>query len=134
MLVPVMTILFLSGVAFAYFVMLPNALPFLLGFLGVKTTPRLSSYVDFVTDLMFWLGIGFELPILIFALAKFNIVSAKTLLKRWREAVIIIAIVAAVITPTVDPVNMGLLTLPLIGLYFISVFFAFLANRSPIIQ
>jgi sec-independent protein translocase protein TatC len=128
-LVPVMTLLFLAGVSFAYFVMLPNALPFLLGFLGVKTTPRLSSYVNFVTSLVFWLGIGFESPIVIFFLAKFNIVSAKTLLKQWRVAIIVIAILAAVITPTVDPVNMGLLMLPLIALYFISVLFAFIANK-----
>jgi sec-independent protein translocase protein TatC len=126
--IPVATILFLSGVAFAYFVMLPTAVPFLINFLGVPTTPRLLSYIKFATSLIFWLGIGFELPIVVFALAKFKIVTPKTLLKQWRIAVVIIAVIAAAITPTVDPVNMAILMVPLFVLYLLSVLFAFIAR------
>jgi sec-independent protein translocase protein TatC len=128
--IPVTTVFFLGGVLFAFFVMLPAALPFLMKFLGVTTVPRLSSYISFVTNLLFWIGISFETPLFLFILAKFNIVTAKTLLKGWRYAIVIIAILAAVITPTVDPVNMGLLMLPLIALYFISILFAFLARSK----
>ncbi len=128
--IPFTTIFFLAGVAFAFFVMLPTALPFLMKFLGVTTVPRLSSYISFVTSLLFWIGVSFETPLFIFILAKFNIVTAGMLLKGWRYAIVIIAVMAAMITPTVDPVNMGLLMLPLIILYFISILFAFLARKT----
>lgn len=127
--IPIATFLFLSGAAFAYFVMLPVAIPYLINFLGVPTTPRLLSYIKFTTSLIFWLGIGFELPIVVFALAKFHLVTPQTLLKQWRIAIVIISIVAAAITPTIDPVNMAILMLPLFLLYLISVLFAFIAIR-----
>ncbi len=125
---PLATLLFLSGVAFAYFVMLPTAVPFLISFLGVPTTPRLASYIKFATSLLFWLGIGFELPIFVFALAKFKLVTPQVMLKQWRIAIVVIAVISAAITPTVDPVNMGILMLPLFTLYLLSVLFAFLAK------
>lgn len=128
--IPIATALFILGVAFAYFVMLPAALPFLLGFLPVTATPRVSTYIDFVTNLMFWLGVSFETPLAVFALAKFNLVTPKMLLKQWRFAIVIIAVLAAVITPTVDPVNMSLLMLPLFAIYMLSILFAALARPS----
>ncbi len=129
--IPAATVLFLSGVAFAFFVMLPVALPFLVEFLGVQTTPRLSNYVSFVTSLMFWIGISFETPLLMFILAKLNIVTAAGLIKQWRIAVVVIAVIAAVVTPTADPVNMGLLMLPLSALYVLSIFLAKIARKEP---
>lgn len=126
--IPLATILFLAGVGFAYFVMLPAAIPFLVSFLGVITTPRLSNYIDFVTNLMFWIGVSFETPLLVFALARFNIITAQVLLKQWRFAIVIIAIIAAMITPTVDPVNMMLLMAPLFAIYMLSVLFAMAAR------
>lgn len=126
--IPIATLLFLSGVAFSYFVMLPTAVPFLIEFLGVPTTPRLLSYIKFSTSLIFWLGIGFELPILVFALAKFKLVTPKMLLQQWRIAIVIIAVLAAAITPTVDPVNMAILMVPLFLLYLLSILFAVFAK------
>ena len=128
-IIPVATFLFLSGAAFAYYVMLPVAIPYLINFLGVPTTPRLLSYIKFTTSLIFWLGVGFELPIVVFALAKFKLVTPQTLLKQWRIAIVIIAVLAAAITPTVDPINMAILMGPLFILYLISVLFAFIAIR-----
>lgn len=130
LVVVIASLLFLSGVAFAYFVMLPVSVPFLTTFLEVTTTLRLGNYLNFVTGMMFWLGIGFETPIIVYFLARLNIVSAGALLKGWRVAVVVIAVAAAMITPTVDPVNMTLLMAPLILLYFISVLFARVAQRS----
>jgi Twin arginine targeting (Tat) protein translocase TatC len=128
--IPFATIFFLGGVAFSFFVMLPAALPFLTNFLGVTTNPRLSSYISFITNLLFWVGVCFELPLFIYVLARFGLVTPGGLLKYWRQAVVIIAILAAVITPTVDPVNMSLMMAPLIVLYFISILFAWLARRG----
>jgi sec-independent protein translocase protein TatC len=122
------TLLFLAGAAFAYFVMLPASVTFLINFLSVETKPRLSSYINFITSLIFWLGVGFQFPIIIFALVKLNILSAKTLAGGWRYSLVIIAILAAMITPTVDPVNMALLMAPLFVLYLLSVLFAFIAT------
>jgi len=124
------TILFLAGAAFSYFVMLPASLTFLLQFLGVETKPRLSSYINFITSLIFWMGVGFQFPILVFSLAKLRIVSVKSLAKGWRYAIVLIAILAAVITPTVDPVNMAILMAPLFFLYLLSIGFAFFATRG----
>lgn len=129
--IPLSTGLFLLGVGFAYFVMLPAALPFLLGFLPVNALPRVSTYIDFVTNLMFWIGVSFETPLVVFMLAKFGVVTPAMLLKQWRFAVVIIAILAAVITPTVDPVNMSLLMLPLFAIYLLSILFAMLARPTP---
>ncbi len=124
------TVLFLTGAAFAYFVMLPASLTFLLQFLGIETKPRLSSYINFITNLIFWMGVAFQFPILVFSLAKLRIVSVKTLVKGWRYAIVAIAFLAAMITPTVDPVNMALLMAPLFLLYLLSILFAFFATRS----
>jgi sec-independent protein translocase protein TatC len=77
---------------------------------------------------MFWVGISFETPIVILMLAKFKIVNARMLIKGWRIAIVISAFMAALITPTTDPVNMGLLMAPLLGLYLLSVLLAFLVR------
>ena len=119
--IPAFFFMFVVGVVFSYWVMLPAALPFLTQFLGVTTTPRLSNYVSFVTNLMFWIGLIFETPLVMFLLTKLHIVTPKLILKGWRVAVIASAVLAAMITPTVDPVNMGLLMAPMLGLYLLSV-------------
>jgi sec-independent protein translocase protein TatC len=132
MAVPTASLLFLSGVLFSYFVMLPSAVPFLITFIpGLNANIRLSNYVDFVTNLMFWIGIAFETPLLVFVLAKFRIVNAPMLAKQWRIAVVIIAVIAAAVTPTVDPVNMSLLMVPLFLLYCLSILLASIANPTP---
>ncbi len=127
--IPFATFLFVVGVLFAYYVMLPAALPFLISFVGIRTTPRLANYFGFVTNLMFWIGISFETPLLVFILAKLKLVTAKMLASQWRIAVVIIAVIAAVVTPTPDPVNMGLLMLPLFVLYLLSIGMAAIASR-----
>jgi len=126
--VPMASLLFLGGVLFTYAVMLPTAVPFLVDFLGIQATIRISNYINFVTNMMFWIGLTFEMPLLVFILAKLKIVTAGMLFRQWRLALVIIAIIAAIATPTVDPVSMGLLMLPLIGLYLLSILLALLAK------
>ncbi len=122
--------LFLLGAAFAFFIMLPTALPFLLNFMGIHTVPRPSNYITFVTSLIFWIGIAFQFPLIIYALAAVGLVNARTLLRGWRFAVVGIAIVAAAVTPTVDPINMSLVMVPMIVLYFLSIGLAAIAQRG----
>lgn len=128
--IPIVVLFFLGGMAFAYFVMLPTALPFLLNFMGINTVPRPSSYIRFATGLMFWIGIAFEFPLVIFLLAKLGWVKAEMLAQQWRLAIVIIAVIAALITPTIDPVNMSLVMGPLIILYFLSILLAKIAQRG----
>lgn len=128
-LVPGGTFLFLIGVGFAWGLMLPSAIGFLANFQSdiFHTDWRADAYIPFVTSLLFWIGVSFETPLIIFFLAKIHIVTWRQLLKGWRFAIVIIAVVAAVITPTVDPFNMLLVMAPLIVLYFLSVILARLA-------
>jgi sec-independent protein translocase protein TatC len=128
--IPISTIFFLGGMAFAYFVMLPTALPFLLNFMGLQTVPRPSSYLSFVTSVVFWIGIAFEFPLVIYVLALLGFVNSSMLIKQWRLAIVIIAIAAAMITPTIDPVNMALVMGPMIVLFFLSILLAALAGRG----
>ena len=129
--IPIALLFFLGGMAFAYFIMLPVALPFLLNFAGIHTIPRPTSYMSFVTSIMFWIGLAFEFPLVIYILAALHFVNARTLAKQWRLAVVIIAVAAAAITPTVDPVNMSIVMGPMILLYFLSIGLAYLANPGP---
>jgi len=130
MAIPSATIFFAAGVAFTYFIMLPAALPFLINFMGITTSPRPNTYFSFVGSLMFWVGVIFEMPLLMYVLARLKVVSAKSLVKQWRIALVVSAVVAALITPTSDPVNMGLMMLPLFALYLISILFAIIARRD----
>jgi sec-independent protein translocase protein TatC len=107
--------------------MVPVAIPFLINFLGIPTHPRPLNYISFVTSLLFWVGISFEMPLVVFFLAKLKWVTAGQLVRGWRYAFMGIALVAAVVTPTVDPINMGLIMLPLVVLYLISIILARIA-------
>ncbi len=128
--IPFSFLLFAAGIAFTYFVVLPTALPFLLNFLGVTTVPRPSNYVRFVTSLMFWIGLAFQFPLVIYVLAGLGYVDARTLARSWRIAIVGIAVLAAAATPTVDPVNMAIVMAPMIVLYFVSIVLAALAGAG----
>jgi sec-independent protein translocase protein TatC len=128
---PLVALFFLAGMAFADLVMLPPALRILLHFVpGMQTQVRPSSYIGFVTTLLFWIGAAFQFPFLIYVLASIGLVRARGLANQWRLAVVIIAVISAAITPTVDPVNMSLVMGPMIVLYFFSISLAYLAQRG----
>ena len=128
--IPAAFVLFLAGLAFAYFIMLPAALPFLLNFMGISTRVRPMNYVRFVTGLMFWIGVSFQFPLIIYALAGIGLVKARSLMNGWRLAIVGIAVLAAAVTPTVDPVNMALVMAPMVVLYFLSIGLAAFAGRQ----
>jgi len=124
--------LFLLGVLFAFFVMLPAAVGFLTGIFpsvfNVALTP--DDYIPFVAGMMFWMGVAFEMPLIIFVLAKANVINANLLKRHWRWAVVIVAVLAALITPTPDPLNMTIVMVPLLLLYGLSIILAYLARRN----
>jgi len=130
--VPLASLLFCAGAVFAYFVMLPAAIPFLVQFPGPDVLPKWKDYVNFVTNLIFWVGLSFETPLLMFVLAKLGIIDAKGLAKQWRVAAIVIAVIAAVATPTPDPINMALLMAPLFLLYLLGILLAALARQKKV--
>jgi sec-independent protein translocase protein TatC len=77
---------------------------------------------------MFWIGVSFELPLLAYVLASMGLLPARLLRQNWRIALVVLSVVAAAITPTVDPINMLIVLIPLLLLYFLSVGTATLAE------
>ncbi|MEA3336451.1 MAG: twin-arginine translocase subunit TatC [Chloroflexota bacterium] len=130
---PFVALSFLAGAAFAYFIMLPVAIPFLVDFSGIPTVPRTKDYVSFVTRVVFWIGVAFETPLVIALLARIGIVTPEMLIRNWRIAFVIVAVLAALITPTIDPVNMAIVMGPLLGLYGISIILAKIMYRPRVI-
>jgi sec-independent protein translocase protein TatC len=127
---PLILIFFAAGMLFTYYVLLPPAVAFLLNFMGIPTIVRPASYITFATGLMFWVGLAFELPLVSYVLAAMGLLPARWLSANWRVATVALAVVAAAITPTVDPINMMLVWIPLVALYFLSVGTASLAQRQ----
>ena len=122
--IPIATILFLIGILFAWYVLIPPALNFLNTFLATETTSiewTADSYFDFVTGFLFWLGVAFQLPLIFYFLGRFGFVGPTMLKEGWRFAIVGIAILAAIITPSIDPVTMLLTMAPLTVLYLVSI-------------
>jgi sec-independent protein translocase protein TatC len=128
-ILPGATISFVAGAAFAYFVMVPTTVLFLKGFLSDVSQPywSIDRYISFTTSYLFWLGLSFETPLLIFFLAKLGIITPVALSRYRKYAILVIAVIAAIITPTPDPLNMVLVMGPLIVLYEIGILLARLA-------
>ena len=127
--VPGATISFAVGVAFAGLVMLPFSIRYLQGFMSDVFTYsfEINRYISFVTSVLLWVGLSFETPLIIFFLAKMGVVSVQLLTRSRKYAILIVAILAAVITPTPDPFNMLIVMAPLILLYELGVLLARLA-------
>lgn len=117
--IPFITLLFAGGLVFAYFLVLPAALRFLLGFgeVRVESKPRFSDYISFVTNLLLWVGVSFEMPIVVYTLIKTRIVSASKLASWRKYAFLLILVAAAIITPTPDPGNMMIIAMPMYILF-----------------
>jgi len=132
--IPLSALLFVTGMGFAYYIMMPAALPFLLNFMGIQAQLRPASYFNFITGVMFWIGVSFEFPLVIYALTAMGFVKPKVLAEQWRLAIILIAVLAAAITPTVDPINMVLVMAPMTLLYFVSIGLSRIAYRDRMNQ
>ena len=125
------SVAFVIGAAFAYYVLVPPALKYLLG-LGenFRILLRASDYFDFITIVMLAMGIIFQMPAITYVLAKIGIVSAGFMVKSWKVAIVVILIVAAVVSPTGDIPNMLLFAAPMMFLYIISIFVAWIFGEK----
>jgi sec-independent protein translocase protein TatC len=124
-------LLFLAGISFGYFIMLPYMLDFLTSFQGpFRPLISINEYFDFILIVLLGLGVIFEMPVLIFFLALFGIVTPKFLWKNLRYAILIIAVVAAIITPTPDATTMLIFMAPMVALYFLGIGVAALVVRN----
>jgi sec-independent protein translocase protein TatC len=130
-------VLFLLGAAFVFYVMLPSAINFFLGYetaggpgtLGIQLQPKVSEYLDFITALIFAFGLTFQMPVLLSLLGRVGILSSKQLRSGRRFAYVGIVIVAAIVTPP-DAFSMLSLIVPLLALYEISIGCVFLFERQ----
>jgi sec-independent protein translocase protein TatC len=129
------TVAFLAGCAFAYYVELPPALNFLLVSTDeVQPLIRIKSYIDFVTRLILVTGLVFELPLLVMGLAKIGVVNSRQLMRLWRYALVGAFVLAAIVTPSIDPITQALVAGPMIVLYFLGVVLARMVEGNPLIR
>ncbi len=129
-MLPGVTIFFAGGIAFAAYVMLPAAITFMQGFLSeiVNNQWTLQSYVSFTTRVMFWMGVVFQTPLLMYLFARMGIVTSQQYAKARKYAIVIAAVVAALVTPTPDPINMVIVMVPIYFLFEIGVLLSKLAR------
>jgi sec-independent protein translocase protein TatC len=129
--VPSATLLFLVGIIFTWYVLMPAAVYFLSNFMPdvFFAEWRAREYIRFTTSFLFWIGVSFEMPLIVYFLARVGIVSPALLREQWRFAVVGIAFLAAMVTPSVDPVTMMLTMVPLLILYVFSIFLAHVGQR-----
>jgi sec-independent protein translocase protein TatC len=120
---PWIALMFIGGVVFAYFIMIPSITGFLLDWGADLVTPQpmFSDYINIVTRMLLVAGLVFELPVLTTFLSRFGIIKPQWLSSKWRGAVILAFVLAAIITPTPDPINQSIVAAALIFLYGLSV-------------
>ncbi|MCC6629712.1 MAG: twin-arginine translocase subunit TatC, partial [Chloroflexi bacterium] len=131
---PFIALLFVAGSAFAVFLVLPAMLGFLRGFMEMvfRNDFRAAATVSMALTMMLWMGLVFQMPLVMLILARLRIVHWRRLLSWWRYAVLLIMVAAAIITPTPDPVNMLIVAVPMIVLYALGVLLARLfGNGQP---
>jgi sec-independent protein translocase protein TatC len=130
---PAVSGFFIAGVLFCYFIVLPSALNFLLNF-GSSTivvNPTISEFISFVTTFLLAVGVAFETPVIVFLLSKLGIATPKRLSRFRRWFYVLAFIIAAIITPTPDPVNQTIVAIPIIVLYELGILFARIGARKP---
>jgi sec-independent protein translocase protein TatC len=131
---PFVSIFFVAGLAFGWFITVPTAIRFLVGFSGselIESQPALADFISTITTLLLINGIVFELPVIIYVLAFMGVVTSAQLAKYRRFAVLGVVVVAAIITPTGDPINLALLAIPMYMLYELGIIMArFVPKRT----
>lgn len=126
------SLFFLGGAAFGHYLLFPLTFRFLIEFGGtdMQFLPKVDEYYSFYSWFLLGLGLVFQLPVVIFVLARIGLVTPRFLLRHFKYAVLVAFIAAAVITPTPDMVTQTLLALPMLGLYLLGVVVAFFFGRQ----
>ena len=131
LILPWIALMFIGGVLFAYFILIPRVTTFLLSFGSEIATPqiKIGNYINVVTRMLLAVGLVFEMPVVTTFLARIGVLKPNWLAQKRREAIIVAFILAAIITPTIDPINQCLVALPLVLLYEISIWLAKIAQK-----
>ena len=133
-ILPWIALMFAAGVSFGYFLMIPRITEFLITFGSGIATPqiKIGNYISVVTRLLLVVGLVFEIPVLTTFLARIGIITPKWLVSKRKIAIILAFVLAAIITPTIDPINQTIVAAPLVVLYEISIWLARLVyKREP---
>jgi sec-independent protein translocase protein TatC len=128
---PFVILLFVGGMAFCYFLLLPNAINFLFTF-GTEifdAAPRASEYISFVTTFILGVGLVFEMPVVIFALTSVGLVKRSWLAGRRRYVFLLAFVLGAIITPTPDPFNQTLVAVPMYLLFELGLLLSYIRER-----
>lgn len=122
---------FILGISFAYFIILPRGLTFLLSFCDSELKPFISAskYISFVSYIILGCGLIFQMPLISFILTKLKIINFQFLRKKYKYAIVVLFIIAAIITPTTDIFNMLIMAIPMILLYEVSIWVSKIAQR-----
>ncbi len=132
LVLPWVALMFAAGVTFGYFILIPPATKFLITFGSDIATPqiKIGNYISIVSRLLLAIGLVFEMPVVTTFLARLGIITPKWLSDKRRLAIIFAFILAAIITPTFDPINQCLVAAPIIVLYEMSIWLAKLVQRK----
>ncbi|MQY82026.1 MAG: twin-arginine translocase subunit TatC [Dehalococcoidia bacterium] len=135
-ILPWIALMFMGGVVFSYFVLIPPATRFLISFGSGIASPeiRVGNYISVVARLLLAIGIVFEMPVITTFLARLGVLKPKWLSDHRKTAIIFAFILAAIITPTFDPINQSLVAIPLIILYEMSIWLARLVYKKPPVE
>ena len=131
-LVPAAILAFIAGAVFGHQVLFPPAVRFLLSFgSGIATPlPSIGAYTNLMLTLLLWMGLVFETPIVAFFLSRIGVVTGDWLAKQRKYAVIVAFILGAIITPTFDPINQTIVSVPIIVMYELGIWLAKLGGRG----
>ena len=129
---PFILLLFIGGMLFCYFLLLPNAIKFLINFASdvFVNQLRASEYLSFVTTFILGMGLVFEMPVIIYTLVRLGVVQRSWLAKQRRYVFLLVFVVGAIITPTPDPFNQTLVSIPMYLLFELGLFLSRFAARS----
>tara|TARA_Y100000031_G_scaffold125545_1_gene142049 strand:- start:17 stop:763 length:747 start_codon:yes stop_codon:yes gene_type:complete len=132
LILPWIALMFAAGVVFGYFILVPPATKFLITFGSDVATPqiKIGNYISIVSRLLLAIGFAFEMPVITTFLSRLGIITAKWLSDKRKPAIILAFVLAAIITPTFDPLNQTLVAAPLIVLYEMSIGLAKLVQRK----
>jgi sec-independent protein translocase protein TatC len=132
LILPWIALMFLGGVAFSYFIVVPRMISFLLEFGNeiAQTVPRLKDYISIVSKLLLSVGLVFEMPVLTTFLARIGVLKPEWLSGKRKLAIVLAFIIGAIITPTIDPVNQSLIAMTIVILYEMCIWLAKLAYKQ----
>jgi sec-independent protein translocase protein TatC len=133
LILPWIALMFIGGVVFGYFILIPPATRFLISFGSNIASPeiRVGNYISVIARLLLAVGLVFEMPVITTFLARLGVIKPIWLAQRRKVAIIFAFILAAIITPTFDPINQSLVAVPLVILYEMSIWLARLVYRKP---